>query len=696
MHLLWPSFLALVLSQKSALAKTPSPQYHASHNYYVIEHDPNISARASMADLTRALGVELVEQVGELENVWLVRREKPVEELANRGESTDHVVAELERLRRRAAVQKRSYFWSRSDSSRQLVDSIKFFDPQTLRARTKRIPQGTTGGTGPVVGPLVSAAAQKFDIQDPLFPLQWHIVNEEFPEHSMNVTPLWDAGFTGKGMTVSIVDDGLDYTSDDLAANFDPTNSYDFNARTDLPFPAGASDTHGTRCAGQIGAGRNNNACGVGIAYDAKIAGVRILGGQVSDADEAAALNLGFQTVSVYSNSWGPTDDGKTMEAPSYLTQKAFVNGITKGRDGKGSIIVFASGNGAEDGDQCNFDGFTNSIYTVTIGAIDYKGLAAPYSERCSANMVVGYSSGSGRFITTTDKGKNKCSSNHSGTSAATPNAAAVFALALQARPELTWRDIQHLCVHTARMVQSTDPDWGVTAAGRPYSYVFGYGALDGSAFVRAAQDWQLVKPQTWLETPTVQVNNGQMTSPTRFSGGQPLTRAGFNSTLTITKEMVTSANLDKVEHITIQVWITHTKRGDVTVGLVSPNGILSILAVPRPLDSAKTGYFGWKFMTVKHWDENPVGDWKLSVADRGTAGSNGTFLGWNMVVWGSAADASKARAFDLENVDPILPPPNKPSTSNGNTNTKNSAPRISNTTNCWVLLLAIALINAL
>ena len=115
--------------------------------------------------------------------------------------------------------------------------------------------------------------------------------------------------------------------------------------------------------------------CGVGIAFDAKAAGVRILGGPISTVDEAAALNYGFKNVSVYSCSWGPRDDGETMEGPSYLIRKAVVNGINHGRDGKGSVFVFASGNGAAYGDQCNFDGYTNSIYSVTVSAIDHMGL---------------------------------------------------------------------------------------------------------------------------------------------------------------------------------------------------------------------------------------------------------------------------------------------------------------------------------
>jgi len=142
-----------------------------------------------------------------------------------------------------------------------------------------------------------------------------------------------------------------------------------------------------------------NNVCGIGLAYESKVAGVRILSGPITDVDEAAALNYGYQNVSIYSCSWGPPDNGQSMEGPNYLIKKAIVNGINHGRGGKGSIFVFASGNGAFRGDQCNFDGYTNSIYSVTVSAVDFKGLHPYYSEPCAANMIVAYSSGSGQHI---------------------------------------------------------------------------------------------------------------------------------------------------------------------------------------------------------------------------------------------------------------------------------------------------------
>ena len=48
--------------------------------------------------------------------------------------------------------------------------------------------------------------------------------------------------------------------------------------------------------------------------------------------------------------------------------QAALAHGVMAGRQGYGSIYVVASGNGGHFKDNCNFDGYANSIFTVTIG----------------------------------------------------------------------------------------------------------------------------------------------------------------------------------------------------------------------------------------------------------------------------------------------------------------------------------------
>ena len=72
----------------------------------------------------------------------------------------------------------------------------------------------------------------------------------------------------------------------------------------------------------------------------------------------------------------------------------------------------------------------------------------------------------------------------------------------------MAWRDIQHFCIETARMINPNDSDWERTASGRLYSYKYGYGVLDAYAFVTAAQKWELVKPQAWAITDTTQIRS--------------------------------------------------------------------------------------------------------------------------------------------------------------------------------------------
>jgi kexin len=270
-------------------------------------------------------------------------------------------------------------------------------------------------------------------------------------------------------VNVVIVDDGLDMTHEDLKGNYFAEGSWDFNDHGPTPSPKLSDDQHGTRCAGEVAAAPND-VCGVGVSYEAGIAGVRILSGRITDADEASALNYEYQKNHIFSCSWGPPDDGRSMEAPDGVILKSMVNGVQKGRDGKGSLFVFAAGNGGMYGDQCNFDGYTNSIFSVTVGAFDHTGQHPAYSEQCSAMMVVAPSSGSGNHIHTTDVGPGRCASTHGGTSAAAPLMAGVLALALQVRPELTWRDVQHIAVNHAVMIHEDDATWEKTVAGRKYS----------------------------------------------------------------------------------------------------------------------------------------------------------------------------------------------------------------------------------
>lgn len=117
------------------------------------------------------------------------------------------------------------------------------------------------------------------------------------------------------------------------------------------------------------------------------------------------------------------------------MAREALQRGAEHGRRGLGSIYVWASGNGGKKGDNCNADGYVGSIHTIAFGSVGQNGAFPWYGERCSAMHAVTYSSNSNheQKVATTDI-KNRCTVQHSGTSAAAPIAAGIIALALEAK----------------------------------------------------------------------------------------------------------------------------------------------------------------------------------------------------------------------------------------------------------------------
>lgn len=479
----------------------------------------------------------------------------------------------------------------------------------------------------------ITDLARALDIEDPIFPKQWHLFNPVQPGHDINVTGLWFQNITGEGIRVAVIDDGLDMDTEDLKNNFFPEGSWDFNNPGPFPKPRLADDRHGTRCAGEIAAGRNK-ACGVGVAYDSKVAGIRILSKRIMPADEALALNFEMQKNDIYSCSWGPSDDGQTMEGPPEVVKKAMMTAIHSGRGGKGNLYVFASGNGGNYQDNCNFDGYTNSIYSITVASIDRRGLHPGYSESCSANLVVTYSSGSGDFIHTTDV-NGACADRHGGTSAAAPIAAGIFALVLQVRPELSWRDLQYLAFETAVPFDLTDPGWQTTGSGKSFHHMYGFGKLDAYEIVEKAKHWELVKPQAWYHLPIETVNKDI-----------PSTNVGVEFKATVTAEHLKNANFKRLEHVNILINAEASRRGDLSMELKSPSGVISYIMPTRHLDSSPDGVQNWKFMSVVHWNEKAEGEWTLVVraADGGSA--RGKLIDWQLQLWGESVDGDKAMLF--------------------------------------------------
>ena len=582
MRVLGVGLLTLAVCSLSA-AGPLNPRNYETHDYYTLQ----LRSGESPEIVARALGLKYEGAVGELPDHFYFSARQGT----HNAEETLDTVRRLRRKRDLLGEGLDGIVWSRKQRLKPRLQKriIPAPPPGLLKDKRQQPPAPAENQTTAAIAERQQLALD-LGIADPIFTDQWHLFNTVEIGHDLNVSGLWKQGITGHNATVAIVDDGLDMDADDLRDNYFKEGSWDFNDHTADPRPRLADDHHGTRCAGEVSAVKND-VCGVGLAWDSKVAGLRILSAPISDEDEAAAINYEMQKNHIYSCSWGPPDDGQAMDAPDLLIRKAIVNGIQNGRGGLGSIFVFASGNGAASEDNCNFDGYTNSIYSITVGAIDRQGNHPYYSEKCSASLVVAYSSGGPDAIHTTDI-NGKCSSQHGGTSAAAPLGAGVFALALSVRPELTWRDMQYLVVDTAVPVHSEDPDeWQDTYIGKKYSHTFAYGKLDAYGLVEAAKTWELVKPQAWYTTPWQHVKHEI-----------PQGEKGLTSTYVITEQMLKDANLARLEHVTVTMNIHHTRRGDLSVDLVSPEGIISHLSATRRRDETDAGYVDWTFMSVIHW----------------------------------------------------------------------------------------------
>ncbi|XP_032227541.1 proprotein convertase subtilisin/kexin type 6 isoform X2 [Nematostella vectensis] len=475
-------------------------------------------------------------------------------------------------------------------------------------------------------------------LNDPLFEEQWHLHNKKagYEAFDHHVLPVWQMGVYGKDVVVSILDDGIEYTHDDLKENYDKLASYDFNSNDADPAPRytwNDENRHGTRCAGEVAAQMNNSVCGVGVAPKAKVGGVRMLDGDVTDAVEAGSLSLNPQHIDIYSASWGPDDDGKTVDGPARLARKAFTDGIEKGRGGKGSIYVWASGNGGRTSDNCNCDGYTNSIYTLSISSVTEIGNSPWYSEACSSTLASAFSSGSwnNRKIVTVDV-RNRCTKTHTGTSASAPLAAGILAMALEVNRNLTWRDMQHIVVRTCTMDKLNMHDVVTNGVGRLVSHTFGYGLLDATRLVKLARVWRTVPPQrVCLEVPSEKArkipDDGALTVRTEATGCTG-----------------TANEIRYLEHVECIISLDSVKRGDISIYLTSPRGTRSTLLGKRIRDNSQNGFHDWAFMTTHSWEENPTGTWTLEIFNEKTPSSKPNMLRtWELKFYGTYENPNPA-----------------------------------------------------
>ncbi len=477
---------------------------------------------------------------------------------------------------------------------------------------------------------LARLRQKRFTPNDPFFGAQWHLrdTNAGAGIFGIDVKTVWDT-WRGSGVRIGIVDDGLQVAHPDLAPNVDAVNDHDWNDATpNDPSPDVTADFHGTACAG-VAAARGNNAIGVsGAAPEATLVGLRLIAAAETDQNDADAMNWRSDIIQVKSNSWGPADNGTTLEAPGTLMAAALANAAQTGRGGLGTIFLWAAGNGGDVGDNSNYDGYANSRYTISVAAIGNDGVQSYYSEPGANVLIATPSNGASLGIVTTDlvgaNGYNNGSvipdpnytNDFGGTSSACPLAAGCVALLLQAKPALGWRDVQEILIRSAAKVAPTDTDWTNNAVGWHFNHKYGAGLLNAQAAVNLAANWTNLAPQ-----------QNAVSAQTGLSITIP-----DNNPAGITRTFNIAQNL-RAERVTVTVNINHTSRGQLAITLTSPGGTASRLA-EKHTDTGDN-YVNWTFSTVRCWGENSTGNWTLKITDT-TSGTTGTLTAATLTIYGT------------------------------------------------------------
>lgn len=368
------------------------------------------------------------------------------------------------------------------------------------------------------------------------FAEQWHLKRTtvggiRIDEHA-DVVNAWKLS-TGKGITIAILDTGIDVDHEEFATRgkiLAPRDTTIGSTRPNDARPVGSAEMHGTACAGvACGDGRKGAS---GVAPDARLMPIRLVAGLGSQAEADAFAWAADNGADVISCSWGPMD-GDWWD-PSDPAHRAFVPlpdstrlaieyALAKGRNGKGCVICWAAGNGNESVDN---DGYASHPGVIAVAACNDRGGRSAYSDTGQALWCAfpsndaeldgtsnlpqpppaggvwsedhpaprtpgiwttdwsgrnGYNRGGGTAAG--DRAGNYTNS-FGGTSSATPGVAGVVALVLALNPGLHHEEVKDIlkrgCDRIDRAKGRYDPGTG-------HSPLYGYGRVNATKTVKLA-----------------------------------------------------------------------------------------------------------------------------------------------------------------------------------------------------------------
>lgn len=335
----------------------------------------------------------------------------------------------------------------------------------------------------------------------------------------MNMCEAWNITKGKSNITIAVLDQGVDNNHSEFSSNYSPF-SYDIATQSS---PSVLYGNHGTHVGGIMGANHNGKFI-AGIAPLATLLSISHSLRITQTLSKELATGIGYANAKgadVINNSWGDQGGAFYNNMHSSILEDAINDALKNGRNGKGMIVVFASGNKNKNPDypgNCNPD-------NLVVGSINSSNKRSSYSSYGTSLDVIAPGENIWSTLPYNKTGY------MSGTSMAAPHVAGLAALILSVNPNLTGKQVVAIIEKTARKVPGYSYTNSTEHRNGTWNNETGYGLCDAyTALMMASSNTtfndMIVTKDTWVygwdvSSQNVSVsNNAELT----FSIGNKLT----------------------------------------------------------------------------------------------------------------------------------------------------------------------------
>ncbi len=513
---------------------------------------------------------------------------------------------------------------------------------------------------------IIMAIAPLYRPTDTRYPEQWHLYHRGgqnlAPGSHVSAEKAWDITRGSRSITIAVADDGFDLAHPDLQGPGKIVAPRDLKNKDGLPTPS-QNENHGTAVAGVALAEETGKGI-VGIAPGCSLMPIQTTGYLDDKSVEQLfdwAINQGADVISC---SWSPA----SVYFPLSRRISAAINkAATRGRSGKGCVVIFSAGNAnrpvegkiEESGWPQNLlrgvtqwlSGFAIHPDVITVSACTSLNRKAAYSNwgrhisvaapSNNASPSMALSAGTfdtgppirtalpGRTVLTSDRTGSAGYTvddytGFGGTSSACPLVAGVAGLMLSANPDLSASDVKQILQRTTDKIIDKNPDPQLGQSYGSYdrnghSYWFGYGKVNAYQAVKAARE--LLQRDRALHQ-TVSARN----------------RSAFSIPDDDSRGAVSPVTIDQsgaLQDIKVYIQAEHEFLGDVSFTLISPQG-QKVLVQARTLGRQTRLQRTYSFVSTpalrRLLKVEIKGRWQLQAIDH-VPGSIGRLNRWELVI---------------------------------------------------------------